>query len=343
VALDVIKNAGPASDLAWKYPSDEAAYGSQVIVMESEEAVFFKDGQALDTFGPGRHTIESGNVPLLSKLINLPFGGRTPLPVSIWFVNKAAKLEGTKWGTRSPIQVFDTQFQLPVNLGAYGSLGIRIGDSRNFVVQLVGNQATFSLSRVTESVNGYIERAFKDLVAEAVSRGQSVLSLSTQLEEFSEATRQKLNDEFRRYGLELIDFFVESIQVLDDDPAYQKIKSALSEAAELRIKAAAAGMSTAQFYQTDRSLDVMQSAAENESGAAGAMLAGGLGAGLGLGAGMAAGQQVGQSMASNLGGTPPAVEEDTVARLQKLKVLLDQGLISEDDFNTKKAQIMEDL
>lgn len=333
----VVSWGGAIDDLAWKYPSNSLRYGSQLIVNESEEAILFKDGKALDTFTAGRHTIGSGNIPLLRKVLTGIFSGGTPLPVSVWFINKTARLEDVKWGTGSPIQVFDKTYQLPVNVGAYGSYGARIADSRSFIVQLVGNYPDYQVKRLTKTVEGYIARAFKDLVAESVEGGQSVMTLATQIEEYSEVAREKLEDQLGRFGIELIDFFLESIRVLEDSQ-FDALRNALADAAKVRIGAEAAGLSQRDYYQADRSLDIMQAAAENEGGSAGALMSGGLGAGLGLGAGVAAGQQLGQNLGGNPGGG--AGSDDSSARMGKLDELRREGLLTDEEYQNKKREIL---
>src|SRR3954463_14667804 len=102
--LDRIKFGGPSNVLVWKWPSDAIRLGAQLIVNESQEALFFKGGQALDLFGPGTHTLATGNLPILSKLMNLPFGGKTPFAAEIYYINKSLAL-GQNWGTKTPIPV----------------------------------------------------------------------------------------------------------------------------------------------------------------------------------------------------------------------------------------------
>ena len=139
--IDRIKYDAPSDDaIVWKFPSDQIRIGAQLIVNEAQDVVFFKAGKALDTFGPGTHTLWSGNLPLLSKLINLPVGGKTPFAAEVWYVNKTVKRD-LKWGTKGPLQVIDPLYKYPVSVRAFGRWGIRVSDARSFIVQIVGTQS----------------------------------------------------------------------------------------------------------------------------------------------------------------------------------------------------------
>ena len=138
--LDRIKYDGDLSTSQWliyKYPSEQFVLGSQLIVNQSQEALFFKGGEALDLFGPGTYTLTTGNLPILNKLVNFPFGGNTPFSAEIYFINRTAKLD-MKWGTSTPIPLEDPKYGLILNVGERGQYGISIKDSRLFVSQIIG-------------------------------------------------------------------------------------------------------------------------------------------------------------------------------------------------------------
>ena len=140
--IDRIKHDAETDDLlVWKSPREDIRIGSQLIVNQSQEAVFVKGGQVLDLFGPGTHTLTTANIPLLRKLVNLPFGGQSPFTAEIWYINKTVK-GGLKWGTKAPIPVIDPKYNFPVSVRAVGKWGLRIADSRSFVAQIVGLAAS---------------------------------------------------------------------------------------------------------------------------------------------------------------------------------------------------------
>ena len=132
--IDVIKYAGKRDVLAWRYPSQELRLGTQVIVNESQEAVFVKEGKILDILGPGRYTLSTENIPILAKLINLPFGGKTPFTAEIWYINKAYLLD-VKWGTPTPMQLQDPKYKVFIPVRAFGQFGFQIKDSKQFLTK----------------------------------------------------------------------------------------------------------------------------------------------------------------------------------------------------------------
>ena len=138
--IDRIKYDGNSNGSQWliyKCPSEQFVLGSQLIVNQGQEALFFKGGEALDLFGPGTHTLSTGNLPILNKLVNLPFGGKTPFSAEIYYINKTANLD-MKWGTSTPIPLEDPKYGLILNVGARGQYGITITDSRLFVSKIIG-------------------------------------------------------------------------------------------------------------------------------------------------------------------------------------------------------------
>ena len=140
--VEVVKYDGSPDVLVWKYPSQELGTWTQLIVNESQEAVLYKGGKIFDIFQSGRHTLSTENIPLLNKIVNLPFGGRSPFTAEVWFVNKLYSLN-VKWGTPTPIQVQDPKYGVFVPVRANGQFGIQIKDAEKFLVKLVGTASVF--------------------------------------------------------------------------------------------------------------------------------------------------------------------------------------------------------
>ncbi len=334
--IDRIKHDAPMDDLlVWKYPSEDIRIGSQLIVNQSQEAVFVKGGQTLDLFGPGTHTLTTANIPLLRKLVNLPFGGQTPFSAEIWYVNKTVK-GGLKWGTKAPIPVIDPKYKFPVSVRAYGKWGLRVADSRTFVGQIVGSQLRADSSRIDEYFGGEIVQRLSDALARFfVEQNVSIFEANAKLNELSRFTAGQISPEFARFGIEIVSFNVENISLPDDEK--RKFQEVLGRRMEIeQISEAEVG----QAYVAMRSFDVLEKAAENSGGAAGGLLAGGVGLGMGLAGGVSAGQQLGSALNLTPQGQPnPA--DNVVARLQQIKQMFDAGLITEQEFNTKKQQILD--
>lgn len=341
--IDRIKfDAASDEVFAWKFPSEDLTLGAQLIVNQAQEAVFVKGGQALDVFGPGTHTLSTGNLPLLRRLVNLPFGQRSPFTAEVWYVNKHAKRD-MGWGTPGPIQIMDPIYGFPVTVRGFGKWGLRIQDSRNFITQLVGTLQTADSGRIHEYFIGEISQRFSDALATClVGQKVSVFEAATKLNELSGFTQEAIAKEFHRFGIEVVNFNVQRVSIPEEEVT--KFQEAFGE----KLRANAIGTANKQAYQMMRTFDTLEKAASNESGAAGGLLAGGLGLGMGLGAGVPVGQKLGQSINPSpepgQSETPPAAPpSDPMAKLQKLKQMLDGGLISQDDFEAKKKDILSGL
>ncbi len=281
--IDVVKFDGPSNVYAWKYPSQELGTWTQLIVNEAQEAVLFKGGTALDVFGSGRHTLETANIPLLCNLINLPFGGRSPFTAEVWFINKAASLD-IKWGTATPIQIQDPKYGVFIPVRSYGQFGIRIEDSRKFLVSLVGTMPSFDKQNLLKYFRGLYITKVKDTVSSYVIRKQiSLLEINAYLDEISQFMKERIEPTLQEYGIRLLNFYVNDINVPEDDSAVITLKDALAKRAEMNI--------IGYNYQQERSFDTLEGAANNPGTAASIM-----GAGLGLGLGVGMGGAVGGSM-----------------------------------------------
>lgn len=279
----VIKYEGSHDILVWKHPDEDFNAASQLIVHESQEAIFFKNGQALDLFPPGRYALETANLPILGKIINRLTGGESPFHCEVYFINKAVSLD-VKWGTSSPIPVMDPQFNIIVPVRANGRFGIKIDDSRKLLIKLLGTVEQFDHQTLQEFFRGVLMTRIKDFLAGKMVREKiSFLEITTRLNEISSSIQEQLSDAFDEYGIKLVNFFVNTISVPDDDEGVLQVKSALAKHAEMGI--------IGYDYRQERSFDVLQDAAGN-TGTAGGMI----GAGLGLGMGVNVGNTVGNAM-----------------------------------------------
>ncbi len=272
--IDRIKYDGTSNGSPWliyKYPSEQFVFGSQLIVGQGQEALFIKGGKALDLFGAGTHTLSTGNLPILNKLVNLPFGGKTPFSAEIYYINKTANLD-MKWGTSTPIPLEDPKYGLILNIGARGQYGINIVDSRLFVSRVIGvvpNGTTTNELAVLRYFNGLINSKIKSVTAEYMIKKQiSFLEISQYLSELSDAFKKVLDDEFERFGIEIVNFYCVSISPKPEE--YEKLRKYKEELA----------LGT-EFYQQRRSLDILEKLADNPS--SGGMANAGIGLGMGLG------------------------------------------------------------
>jgi len=281
---------------AWKFPGNELTTKSQLIVSESQEAVFLKEGQVVGVFGPGRHTLDTKNFPFLTKLITkLVTGGESPFTAEIWFVQKAIPLN-IKWGTADPIQIEDPQYHVMLPVRAFGQYGVQICDSQKFICKLVGRLPAFTEKTLVDYFKGIIITRSKDCIAKyMVNKQTSLLHISSCLSEISDSLNALLCDEIDAYGLRVCSFMVNSISVPENDPTVVKLRDAMAKRAEMNI--------VGYTYQQERSFGVMDKAAANEGN--GNLMNVGMGMGMGMGMGVPMGgamtgmaQQVNQQVSS---------------------------------------------
>lgn len=238
--------------------------GSQVIVRESQTAVFFRDGNALDTFGPGRHTIVTGNIPLLINLIGKLFNERTPFPAEVYFVSMR-EFADRKWGTPQPIIVRNPNMGLGVALlQGFGTYSFQVKDPQQFITQIVGTQGAYRTTDIESRLRSMLLSKLQDLLGETAAK-HSVPELIGLTEELGAGVRAKTQDDFLALGLTLKAFYIENL------------KPSSKSAEELR----AMGMLDMQTYTQLQAADAMREAAQNPSGGAG--LTAGIGAGMGIG------------------------------------------------------------
>jgi len=282
--VEVVKYDGGPDVFAWKFPNEELGTWTQLIVNESQEVVLFKSGQALDVFGSGRHTLETANIPILNNIINLPFGGRSPFTAEVWYVNKVQSLD-IKWGTASPIQLQDPKYKVFIPVRSFGQFGLRIEDAKVFLVKLVGTLAVFNKENMVNYFRGLYLTKVKDSIASYLIKKQiSVLEINAYLDELSGYIKEKMVEVFDEYGIKLVNFYVNDINVPEDDPAVVQLKAALAKRAEMDI--------VGYNYVQQRSFDTLEGAATNP----GSNQAGLMGAGIGLGMGVGIGGNLGSQM-----------------------------------------------
>jgi len=233
--LDVVKYDGGPDVYAWKYTRQNISTGSQLIVNEAQEALLFKDGLAFDLFPSGKYSLDTENMPLLTGMMKLPFGRKTPFSTEIWFVNKAYALD-IKWGTTSPVQIQDPRYGVFIPLRSYGQFGIRIADTKKFLIKLVGTMSIFDKTHLTQYFRGvYMTRVKDALSSYLVHQKVSILEVNAYLEELSGHMRAKISPDFDDYGIELVNFYVNDVSVPENDPAVRKLKNALAKKAEMDI------------------------------------------------------------------------------------------------------------
>lgn len=329
--LDRVKFDGPPDVLVWKWPHDSLSLGAQVIVNESQEALFYKSGQALDLFSPGTHTLTTANLPFLQKIVNLPFGGKTPFTAEVYFVSKAVAL-GQNWGTKTPFMILDPKYKVTIPLRAYGQFSLRIENTREFVTQIAGaggggtrgsiaadiasklfvaqtvpfgHEKTVNVigTNANDTARNLLESLIITCLQQSVGsflseQKISVLDLPSQVLDLSKKTHGLLQSNFQTFGLALVNFALESINFDPNDGSVKSLRSMLDEAARLEV-VGDAYRHNQDFYRTDRQFDVLEGAAES-GGAAGSVMGAAMGIGMGFGVAAPAGALAKDSMTPSL-------------------------------------------
>ncbi len=286
--IDRIKFDGSEDDVVWKFPHDNLTTGGQLIVNQSQEVVFCKEGAYYDTFGPGTHTLSTANIPLLQGIVNLPFGGKTPFTAEVWYVNTRVFKE-IKWGTPNPISVRDPQYQFVIPIRAFGQYTFRISDSKKFMEEIVGTLPDISTEDLQDKFRAALVSKMSDAIAEqAIKQKISVLDMPAMLDEIAAFCLDKLKANFNNFGVDIVELFIESINYPEDDPNVQKINEAYADKLSRDIQGT--------NYQQERTFDTMQSAAENPG-----MSGTGMNFGMGMGMGNAMGNAMGNMMNNTMG------------------------------------------
>ena len=230
----IIKYEGDNETLVWKHPIEDFNLGSQLIVHESQEAIFFRDGQALDLFGPGRYTLETQQLPILEKLYQLPTDTQGTFHSEVYYVNLATQM-GIKWGTDSKVRLFDPMTGMHMELGASGEFNIRVVNSRKLLLKLVGTTGELKQEQLLGNNGKGLFRSMvmtqvKSYLAAAIRENAiNILEIDERLMELSEALRDRINPRLAEYGLEMPEFFVSRVVTPDDDPNFRRMKEQFAE------------------------------------------------------------------------------------------------------------------
>ena len=274
--LEILEHHDPSGEeIVYRFPPEGSAdikLGAQLVVHEAQEAVLYRDGKALDTFGPGRHTLSTQNIPLLGKIIGAPFGGESPFRVSVVFVNKRTFID-QKWGTREPVVFRDSELGM-VRLRAFGTYAYRIGDSQLFVNTVVGSQGVFETIRLQDFYRDIIVSRLNDLMGETL---KTIFDLPKYYDELGTAAKARVIEDFAKYGVDLTDFYINSVTPPDE------VQEKMDE------RAAMGAVGDMNTYMQFKAAQAIQDAAQGGGGAGGeGGGAASAGMGLGLGAGFGA-------------------------------------------------------
>ncbi len=300
--LSVIKNESGPTDVLWKVPYEDFNVGSKLIVGENQEALFYKNGVIEEVFTSGEYTLSTQNYPFISRLINSLSAGISAFNCKVYYVNENHNLN-LRWGTDGPVQVRDPRFDIATSLVSRGAYTIAVVDAKQFFLKYVGsNEERIDSSDVPIKFRAPLNQAIKTSLGQVVKQlDDEIIGVCSRQEEVAEAQKPYLEAVFSDYGIRLVDFYVEAIEIADD-ASRRTLEAARAEKAAtiLAAEGEKARLETLGItYQTERSFDVLQGAAENEG-------QGMVGLTAGAGAGFAMGGAIGGMAANTLNtGTNP--------------------------------------
>ena len=368
---EVLKYEGDNSTFIWKHPSEDFNSLTQLIVHESQEAIFFMNGQALDLFGPGRYTLETQNIPLIGKALNRATYDKTPFHCEVYFINKTEQMS-IKWGTDSKVQYIDPQYGFPISIGASGEMSLRAEDSRKLLIKLVGTENFLGQQKLVSFFRAFLMTRIKTYIAQVMKTNAiNIFEIDENLAAFSENIQKLLVPDFADYGVALERFFVTNIVKPDGDRQYEKFKelhfrqyadiaeaklrqqteiiNAETQAQKTVIDSKAQATKRAQegyTYAQERGFDVAEKVAENE--AVGQFTNMGVGLGTMAGVGGAVGGVVGNAVGGALNATQQpvgAIDDMSVfkTKVEKLTLMKESGLITEEEFNSMKSELLKSI
>ncbi len=307
--------------LAWRYPmqDNEIQTGASLTVRESQLALFVDEGQVADTFAPGRYTLDTSILPILTNLKHWDKGFEAPFKSDVYFFSTRDQLD-LRWGTPQPITFRDKEYG-PIRMRAFGTYSFRIEDPRTFHVKVSGTRSPYRVGDLEGQIRANIITTMTSFLA---SSGVPFLDMAANLGAFSANLQQAIQPVFAGYGLKLESFLVQNVSLP------KELEEALDKASKMRM------VGNLNKYAKYQAAEALPEAAKADGGLAGA--------GAGLGAGMAMGNVMGQALGGiGGGGGGGDSSEDAFAKLEKLHSLVEKGIITQEDFDRKKAELLADI
>ncbi len=371
---DIIKHEGDNSTYIWKHPCEDFNSLTQLIVHESQEAIFFMNGQALDLFGPGRYTLQTQNIPEIGKVLNLATGNRTPFHCEVYFINKAEHMS-ISWATDGKVQYVDPTYGFPISIGANGEMSLRVEDSRKLLVKLLGTENILGQTKLVSYFRAFLMIRIKTYIARIMkANAVNIFEIDENLAVFSEEIHKLLIPDLIDYGVSIEYFFITNIIKPDGDRQYEKFKElhfrqyaditeaklrqqtdliyAQTEAQKIVIDSHARSTKRSQegyTYAQERGFDVADKVAQNE--AVGQFTNMGVGLGTMAGVGGVVGSVVGGAVnnamnSTNTSETSAKPIDDMTSfktKIEKMTIMKDSGLITEEEFNSMKAELLKSI
>ncbi|MCL2603023.1 MAG: SPFH domain-containing protein [Defluviitaleaceae bacterium] len=337
----VIEYEGGNDTFIWKHPLQDFTTGSQLIVHESQEAIFFMNGRALDLFGPGRHTLETQNLPLVGKFFKAATGGVTPFHCEVYFINKTEQM-AIKWGTDSKLEYVEPTYGFPIQIGASGEMSLRVDDSRRLLVKIVGTENYITHQGFVQKMRAFLNTRIKNHLSAYIKRERiNIFEIDEHLLTLSETLHGLFSPDFMDYGISMERFFVTTIVKPEEDGNYKRFKELhfrqYADLAEAKLRQQtglidqetqaqrmiieAQGLAQKRAlegytYQDERGFDVAERVAGNEG--VGQMSNMGIGLGMMAGVGGALGRNVGDMVNNSMNAATGAAQAPAIGAYETL-------------------------
>jgi membrane protease subunit (stomatin/prohibitin family) len=311
------------NELVWKFPTDQITTGSQLIVQPTQIVIFRKDGNNVDYFESGSYTLSTNNLPILQSMLNIPFGGKTPFTAEVWFVNLAPKMD-LKWGTSSPIPLIDQKYGVPVNIRAFGQWGIQVDTPLIFISEMVGAR---NMAK-TEQIHEYFMGQLRQDISEAISSGMvnglySVFNINAYLSEIVQKVQVSFRNNLARFGINLTNFSIDRIGIPQEE--IEKMQNIMLKKMEVDQLSTS---NPSESYRTIKVLDAYGAAASNQGGAVLPVIAQ---------------MNMANGIVNSIATQNNSGNQEIEGRLLQLKRLFEAKLISQEDFDKKRSEILGDL
>ncbi len=317
--IDVIEfvDESKQKQLVSKYtrPGDEIKQGAKLIVRNGQAAVFVSKGQIADIFGPGDYTLDTGNLPILSTLEAVPNLFNSPIKSDLYFINTTQFIDN-KWGTKNPIIKRDPEMGI-VRIGAFGTFSFRVCAPKTFMEEIFGARSLNMTSDIINYLKSFVGEAIAQCLGETE---ESVLDLAVRYREFSSVITAYVNEKSKKFGIEISEAAIENINLPEE------VEKLIDEQSGIGL--ASRDMDTFVQYQSARAI---RDAARQSGGLAG------------LGAGAVVGKNVAAGMDTGKGKEEDKTSESVADTLVKYKELLDQGILTQEEFDDFKAKLLKDL
>lgn len=327
--IDVVEWVDYARDvLMWKFPDQdkEIKMGAQLTVRESQAAVLINEGKMADVFEPGRYELTTRNMPVLTSINSWKYGFESPFKVDVYYFN-TRQFTDNKWGTPSPVTIADSKFQ-QVEFRAFGTYNFQILDFERFFKSFAGTTPLITLSDLEGTLKGKLVDRFTEIVAEMSEANLSFVQMQSQKTEFVEALMPRIADYFAEFGLELTDFSIQSITLPAELQEYLQKNTQMNMVEDL------------DRFMKFQAANAIEKSAENP---------GGNNLGMELGTGMAMGKMMqdmmstGGATAEQEGSSPAESKEDILHLLKELAGLKESGILTEEEFQQKKEELLKRL